>query len=150
VIKIEKFVQIRVLHVETHLPDTKFQLIWRTFEKLEFLTSRRSKTRRKDLSNPIFLTTNDGSRNFHTETSTPRFKTACGTSTPELPQQKKRNLHNKKAELPQQKSGTSTTVDFFHFLVIKNKKFLHIRVPHIEKPLDTKNQLEKILKFDFF
>ena len=62
-----------------------------------------------------------GSRNFHKKS---------GTST------------TKKEEFPQQKSGTSTTVDFLHFLVIKSKKFRHIRVPHIEKSLDTKNQLE--------
>ena len=48
---------------------------------------------------------------------------ALGTSTMELSQRK---LHNKQ-------SGTSTTVDFLYFLVIKSKKFRHIRVPHIEK-----------------
>ena len=29
--------------------------------------------------------------------------------------------------------------------MVKIKKFLQIRDPHIEKPLDTKNQLEKMM-----
>ena len=45
---------------------------------------------------------------------------------------------------------TSTTVDFLHFSVIKNKKFLHIRVPHVEKPPSTKIRQLFYMKFDFF
>jgi hypothetical protein len=30
----------------------------------------------------------------------------------------------------------STPIDFLHFPMVKIKKFLHIRVPHIEKSLD--------------